>query len=83
MTLKEFRQALTEAVRLHFDCDRSDEFGFAGPCERFHAQLEERGIEHSFRIYSEPKAERISPHMLGIAWHVLPALHFCLDPTSG
>ena len=72
-----------DGVRLQFNCDRNDEFGFAGPCERFHAQLEERGIGHSFQIYSEPKAERISPHILGIAWHVLPALQFCLNPSSG
>ena len=65
-------------VRLQFNCAQSDEFGFAGPGRRFHSQLENRGIEHSFEIYSEQKAERISPHILGIAWHVLPALKFCL-----
>ena len=70
-------------VRLQFNCARRDEFGFAGPCRRFHAQLEERGIEHSFQIYSEPKAERISLHILGIAWHILPALRFCLHPIPG
>ncbi len=65
-------------TRLQFNCARTDEFGFAGPCSRFHAQLQDRGIEHDFEIYSEPKAERISPHILGIAWHILPALLFCL-----
>lgn len=65
-------------IRLQFNCAQSDEFGFAQPCRRFHAQLEDRGIEHSFEIYSEPKAERISPHILGIVWHILPALSFCL-----
>ena len=70
-------------VRLQFNCAESDEFGFAEPCRRFHAQLVERGIAHSFQIYSEPKAEQISPHILGIAWHVLPALRFCLSPTPG
>ena len=72
-----------DGVRLQLNCARSDEFGFAGPCRRFHAQLEERGIEHSFQIYSEPKAERISLHILGIAWHILPALRFCLHPIPG
>jgi enterochelin esterase-like enzyme len=67
-------------TRLLFNCDQADEFGFAEPCRRFHAQLEDRGIGHSFEIYSEPRAERISPHILGIAWHILPALRFCL-PT--
>jgi enterochelin esterase-like enzyme len=65
-------------VRLQFNCDQADEFGFAGPCRRFHAQLEQRRIEHSFEIYSQPEAERISPHILGIVGHLLPALRFCL-----
>ena len=66
-------------VRLQFNCDRADEFGFAEPCRRFHSQLQDRGIEHSFHIYSDPQTERISPHILGIARHILPALSFCLD----
>jgi pimeloyl-ACP methyl ester carboxylesterase len=68
-------------VRLKFNCARLDEFGFAGPCGRFHAQLVRREIEHEFEIYSDPRAERVSPHMLGIAWHILPGLHFCLGPS--
>ena len=75
--LERHPQALKE-VRLQFNCARSDEFGFAEPCRRFHAQLEDRGIEHGFEIYEAPKAERISPHILGIAWHILPALSFFL-----
>jgi pimeloyl-ACP methyl ester carboxylesterase len=70
-------------VRLQFNCAETDEFGFAGPCRRFHAQLEQKGVEHSFQIYSAPTAERISPHILGIAWHILPALDFCLHPAQG
>jgi pimeloyl-ACP methyl ester carboxylesterase len=65
-------------VRLLFNCARADEFALAGPCRRFHGQLRKRGIEHGFEIYSDRKAERISPHVLGIAWHLLPALRFCL-----
>lgn len=65
-------------VRVLFNCDEHDEFGFAAPCRRFHALLNKRGIEHGFEIYEEPKARRISPHALGIAWHILPALRFCL-----
>jgi hypothetical protein len=71
--------AAFDGVRLQFNCARGDEFGFAEPCRRFHTQLVERGIEHGFQIYSEPQVERISPHILGIAWHVLPALQFCLN----
>jgi enterochelin esterase-like enzyme len=72
-----------DGVRLQLNCAQADEFGFAEPCRRFHSQLEERGIQHSFEIYSDPKAERISPHILGVAWHVLPALNFCLRSNPG
>jgi hypothetical protein len=61
-----------------FNCDRADEFAFAGPCRLFHDRLQSRGIAHSFEIYSDRNAERISPHVLGIAGHLLPALRFCL-----
>ena len=68
-----------QGVRLLFNCGESDEFGFAGPCRRFHALLQRRGIDHAFEIYSDPKAARISPHSLGIRWHILPGLRFCLQ----
>jgi hypothetical protein len=60
------------------NCEQTDEFGFAGPCRRFHDQLESRGIDHSFEIYTDPRARRISPHTLGIAWRIHEALRFCL-----
>jgi enterochelin esterase-like enzyme len=65
-------------VRLLFNCAQSDEYGFAEPCRRFHDQLEQKGIRHSFDIYQDGEAARLSPHILGIAWHVLPGLRFCL-----
>jgi hypothetical protein len=65
-------------VRLQINCERFDEFGFAGPCGRFHGQLESRDVEHEFEIYTDPVAEKFSPHSLGIAWHLPGALRFCL-----
>ena len=67
-----------QGVRLLFNCEESDEFGFAGPCRRFEALLQRQGIDHAFEIYSDPEAARISPHSLGIAWHVLSGLRFCM-----
>jgi enterochelin esterase-like enzyme len=66
-------------VRLLFNCEESDEFGFAEPCRRFHALLQRQGIDHTFEIYSDSETARISPHSLGIAWHILPGLRFCLQ----
>ncbi|MCK5007903.1 MAG: hypothetical protein KAR73_10975 [Spirochaetales bacterium] len=72
-----------QGVRLLLNCEESDEFGFAGPCRRFHALLQRQGIDHAFEIYSDPEAARISPHSLGIAWHILSGLRFCLrNPES-
>jgi enterochelin esterase-like enzyme len=67
-----------QGVRLLFNCEESDEFGFSGPCRRFHSLLQRQGIDHAFEIYSDREAARISPHSLGIAWHILPGLRFCL-----
>ncbi|MEE8591260.1 MAG: alpha/beta hydrolase-fold protein [Spirochaetia bacterium] len=72
-----------QGVRLLLNCEESDEFGFARPCRRFHALLQRQGIDHAFEIYSDPEAARISPHSLGIAWHILSGLRFCLrNPES-
>jgi len=68
-----------QGVRLLVNCEESDEFGFAEPCRRFHALLQRKGIDHAFEIYSDPEAARISAHSLGIAWHILPGLRFCLQ----
>lgn len=76
--LLEGHQQAFRNVRLQLNCARLDEFGFAEPCRRFHERLRRRGIEHEFEIYSDPTAERVSPHVLGIAWHILPGLRFCL-----
>jgi len=71
-----------QGVRLLFNCEESDEFGFAGPCRRFHALLQQQGIDHTFEIYTDAEAARISPHSLGIAWHILPGLRFCLGDRN-
>ncbi|MBN1687171.1 MAG: hypothetical protein JW852_10980 [Spirochaetales bacterium] len=67
-----------EDVRVMVSCEASDEFGFAQPAVRFHNTLTRAGIEHEFEIYTDKLASRYSPHMFGIAFHILEALRFCL-----
>ena len=78
-SLVESQPEAFQGIRLLFNCDESDEFGLAGPCRRFHTQLQRQGIDHAFEIYSDPETARISPHSLGIARHILPGLRFCLQ----
>ncbi len=65
-------------VRLLLNCEADDEFGFTGGTRRLHETLERLGVAHEFEIYSDPLAARYSSHTFGIAWHILPALRFCL-----
>jgi S-formylglutathione hydrolase FrmB len=65
-------------ARVLVNCEESDEFMIADPCRRLHAVLEELGVRHEFEVYRDRRAARLSAHALGIAWHVLPALRFCL-----
>ena len=71
--------AAFRGTRVLVNCEESDEFGFAGPCRRFHGTLESLGIAHELEIYRDPEAARYSAHTLGIARHILPGIRFCLE----
>jgi len=80
--LKEKPKALKE-IHLLLNCEENDEFGLANATIQIHKNLKNLGIEHQFEIYSDPNAA-LSPHMLGIAYHIIPAIRFCTKffPTS-
>ena len=65
-------------VALMMNCESSDEFGLAGATERIHATFKQLGIKHEYEIYSDPAAAALSAHIMGIMYHVLPAMRFCL-----
>ena len=65
-------------VNLLMNCETSDEFGLAEATERIHATFKQLGIKHEYEIYSDPAAAALSAHVMGIAYHVLPAMRFCL-----
>lgn len=63
-------------VSLLLNCHRKDEYGFAHETKKLHETLESLGIEHQFEIYKDYRA-KLAPHMLGIAYKILPAIKFC------
>jgi len=68
-------------VKLLINCEDTDEYGLTGEARKIHETLEELGIKHQFEIYSDPKAA-LSPHILGIAYHILPGIKFCLQQLT-
>jgi hypothetical protein len=65
-----------KTVHLLINCESTDEFGFSRETEKIHQTLIELGIRHQFEIYTDPRAA-LSPHMIGIAYHIVPAIRFC------
>ncbi|MEM2134803.1 MAG: alpha/beta hydrolase-fold protein [Candidatus Jordarchaeaceae archaeon] len=68
-------------VHLLINCESTDEYGLTQEARKIHETLVELGIEHQFEIYSDPKAA-LSPHILGIAYHILPGIKFCLQKCT-
>jgi len=64
-------------VHLQLNCESTDEFRLAEVAISLHEKLAELGIEHDYEIYSDPKAA-LTPHILGIGYHILPGIKFCL-----
>ncbi|MFB0561380.1 MAG: alpha/beta hydrolase [Candidatus Lokiarchaeia archaeon] len=75
--IRENPDALTE-VHLLLNCESNDEYGLTRETEKIHETLNELGIDHEFEIYSDPKAA-LSPHILGIAYHIIPGIRFCIQ----
>ena len=65
-------------IALMMNCESSDEFGLAGATERIHTTFKQLEIKHEYEIYSDPAAAALSAHIMGIVYHMLPAMRFCL-----
>ncbi|MFW9772215.1 MAG: alpha/beta hydrolase [Candidatus Heimdallarchaeota archaeon] len=65
-------------VHLQLNCERTDEFGLADAAIQLHEKLLELKIEHDYELYADPKAA-LTPHILGIGYHILPGIKFCLQ----
>ena len=69
-------------VTLLINCEVTDEFGLAGATRRLHDTFARLDIGHEFEIYSDSAAAELSPHIMGIAYKLIPALKFCLQHIS-
>lgn len=63
---------------LFISCHKDDEFGLAPEAETIHHSLAAAGVPHYYDLYADGSAA-LTPHMLGIAYQILPAIKFCLD----
>lgn len=68
-------------MALMMNCDKEDEFGCAMATEKLHNTLLSRGVKHEYEIYADPMT-RLSPHIQGLTYNVIPAIKFCLGHTS-
>jgi len=68
-------------VHLLLNCAIDDEFGLTDGAKKIHETLLEKGIDHQFEIYSD-QSVALSPHMLGIGYHILPTIQFCIKYFS-
>ena len=75
--IREHPNALKE-INLLINCAQNDEMGLAVGADQLHETLNEFGINHNYELYDDPKAY-LSPHVLGIAYHIIPAMRFCLQ----
>ena len=78
--IKEKPEAFKQ-VHLLLNCAADDEFGLTEGVKQIHEALLEYGIDHQFEIYSDPNVA-LSPHLLGIGYHILPAIQFCIKYFS-
>ncbi len=64
-------------VHLYLYCEQNDDFGLEPETRRIHETLLTAGCVHEFEIGRDPMT-RLSPHVAGIAYHILPGIRFCL-----
>lgn len=68
-------------VHLLLNCAENDEFGLDEGVKKIHETLLEYGIAHEFDLYSDPEIA-LTPHILGIGYHILPGIRFCVQYFS-
>ena len=65
-------------VNIMLNCDKNDDYGLGSVVEKIHETLLELDINHQYELYSDPEVA-LSPHVLGILFHILPSIRFCLQ----
>ena len=65
-------------IHLFLSCENRDEMGSAIAVKGIHETLNKFDIPHQYKLSDDPKAV-LSPHVLGIAYNIIPAVQFCLQ----
>jgi enterochelin esterase-like enzyme len=68
-------------LRVYLSCEKHDEFGLAPAATKLHQELQKLRIPHHFNLFDDAKAG-LTPHILGIAYQITPALQYCLTSNS-
>jgi S-formylglutathione hydrolase FrmB len=76
--IKENPNALKK-INLLLNCARKDEMGSAIATQGIHETLNKFDIPHQYELYNNDPKLSLSPHVLGIAYHIVPAIEFCLQ----
>jgi pimeloyl-ACP methyl ester carboxylesterase len=73
-----------KSVQIAISCEEQDEYQFAHQIRAFQTVLKDLGIPHTININDDAFAAKVSPHSIGIAQQLLPALAFCAQhfPTD-
>ena len=66
-------------LKLLINCEESDEFNLALQVKNFHEKLDELKIPHTYEIYKDEYAARVSPHQIGISFKIMEGIEFSLD----
>ncbi len=64
-------------MNIHISCHKDDDFNLAPEVLRIGHSLKQYGVPNSIDIFTNPRAA-FTPHTLGIAYHMLPTLKYCV-----
>ncbi|MHA1370307.1 MAG: alpha/beta hydrolase [Promethearchaeota archaeon] len=65
-----------DQLNIMVNCEERDEFGLAEEVRKIHNTLKQLKIKHEFEIYFDEQVS-LSPHILGIGFHILAGLEYC------
>ena len=67
-------------MKILINCERKDDYGFSAQIKKLQKVLTNMGIEQEIDIdiYYNKNSEKLSPHDVGIGFHLFPGILYCL-----
>ncbi|QEE17570.1 alpha/beta hydrolase-fold protein [Promethearchaeum syntrophicum] len=71
-------------IKIMINCEIKDEYGFSAQIMKLKTFLAKMEFKHKvdIDIYQNKIAEKLSPHILGIGYHLFPGIYYCLENMS-